>query len=290
MKIPCKDIAQAIEATLAKEVQALKEKGITPKLTTFLVGNSSEQLSFVAIKQKVADRLGINFEFVHMKRPPSFQAFATKLKAKARDKETHGIIVQQPLPSRIASDTMYNFIPLKKEIEGHKEKSPFLPPLGLAVLSTLKYVLGYQQATGSLVINPEKDIEFFSKVLKSKTVVLAGRGETGGKPVGKTLSALKVGFLNITSQTTEPERFYQEADIIITGVGKRIIKKDDVKPGVILLNVGLRKEKGKLKGDYDEEEIEEIAEYYSPTPGGIGPIDVLYLYKNLIDAVKLQTQ
>ena len=61
-----------------------------------------------------------------------------------------------------------------------------------------------------------------------------------------------------------------------------------LKPGVILINVGLRKEQGKLKGDYEEKEIKEIASYYTPTPGGIGPIDVIYLYKNLVDAAKLQ--
>lgn len=286
MKIPCKDIAHTIEQTLISEVSHLKKKGIHPKLTTFLVGNSSEQLSFVAIKEKVAKRLGITFEFVHMKRTPSFQSFATKLKAKAEDKETHGIIVQQPLPSRIASETMYNFIPLKKEIEGHKVKSPFLPPIGLAILSTMKYIFGDTKQKKSPLIDKENDDDFFSKICKSKSIVLVGKGETGGKPIGKTLRAFKIGFLNITSQTTQPERFYQDADIIITSVGKKVLQKEYLKPGVILLNVGLRKEKGKLKGDYNEEEIKEIADYYSPTPGGIGPIDVLYLYKNLIDAVK----
>lgn len=289
MIIPCKEIAQALEESIRKDVDSLKKKDIMPQLTAFLVGNASEQLSFVNIKRQVADRLGITFDFVHMKRTPSFQAFANQLKTKARDKNVHGIIVQQPLPSRIASDTVYNFIPTKKELEGHKSKSPFLPPLGLAVLSTLKYVCGNKPAHDAIALDPEKDADFFAKVLKSKTIVMAGRGETGGKPIGKALGLFKIGFLNITSQTDEPERFYQEADIIITGVGKKIIKKEYLKPGVILLNVGLRKEKGKLKGDYDEQEIGEIADWYTQTPGGIGPIDVLYMYRNLVDSVRMQT-
>jgi methylenetetrahydrofolate dehydrogenase (NADP+)/methenyltetrahydrofolate cyclohydrolase len=290
MKIPCKDIAQAIERELKVKIAVLQKKNINPKLVTFLVGNSSEQLSFVSIKKQVAERLGLNFDFVHIKRTPSFQSFATKLKTKANDKETNGLIVQQPLPSRITSDTVYNFIPLKKEIEGHKYKSPFLPPIGLAVLSTLKFMFKTGKKSDSLIINPEKDIEFFAKTLKPKNIVLVGRGETAGKPIGKTLNALKIGFLNITSQTTEPERFYEEADIIITGVGKKVIKKEYLKPGVILLNVGLRKEKGKLKGDYEEEDIKDVAGQYSLTPGGIGPIDILYLYYNLIKATELQSK
>ena len=74
----------------------------------------------------------------------------------------------------------------------------------------------------------------------------------------------------------------------MTAVGKKILTPDVLKPEVILINVGLRRENNKLKGDYDEKEIKEIASFYSSTPGGIGPVDVLYLYKNLIEAAKLQ--
>jgi methylenetetrahydrofolate dehydrogenase (NADP+) / methenyltetrahydrofolate cyclohydrolase len=118
---------------------------------------------------------------------------------------------------------------------------------------------------------------------------LVGRGLTGGLPIGKALSFLNIPFLNTNSQTTDPHEYYKDADIIISAVGKKIIKKEMLKPNVILLNVGLRKELDEsLKGDYEEKEISDIASFYSTTPGGIGPIDVLYLYKNLIDAAKLQ--
>ncbi len=83
-------------------------------------------------------------------------------------------------------------------------------------------------------------------------------------------------------------RTIEEADIIITAVGKKVLAADMLKNGVILANVGLRHERGKLKGDYDEKEIKSVASYYTPTPKGIGPIDVLYLFKNLIDAAEFQ--
>ena len=94
--------------------------------------------------------------------------------------------------------------------------------------------------------------------------------------------------MNINSQTPQPEEYYREADVIVPAVGKKILTPDMLKPGVILINVGVRKEEGKLKGDYDEKEVEPIAGSYTATPGGVGPLDVLYLYKNLVDAAKMQ--
>ncbi|MBI3366284.1 bifunctional 5,10-methylene-tetrahydrofolate dehydrogenase/ 5,10-methylene-tetrahydrofolate cyclohydrolase, partial [Candidatus Roizmanbacteria bacterium] len=70
--------------------------------------------------------------------------------------------------------------------------------------------------------------------------------------------------------------------------GKKVIFPEIIKPGVILINVGLRRENGRLKGDYDESEVKTIASFYTPTPGGVGPIDVMYLYKNLIESYRLQ--
>ncbi len=111
---------------------------------------------------------------------------------------------------------------------------------------------------------------------------------TGGQPIGKTLSEFHINFLNTNSQTYNPEEYYQTADIVITSAGAKVIKLSDLKNGAMLLNVGLRRDNDKLVGDYDEKEIKNIASFYTGTPGGIGPIDVLYLYKNLIDATRLQ--
>ena len=111
---------------------------------------------------------------------------------------------------------------------------------------------------------------------------------TGGKPIGKSLTEARINFINVNSQTPDPQSYYKEADIIITAVGKKILLPETLKPGVALINVGLRREKGKFKGDYEEKEIKNIAGFYTSTPGGAGPIDVLYLFKNLIEAAKQQ--
>lgn len=288
MKVDGRGIAQAITQLLSKEVTQLKKKKKLPRLVTILVGQSSEQESFVAIKKKIAKKIRVDFEFLYLKQLPSFEQFALVLKKFASEKNTKGIIIQQPLPPHLQTETFYNYLPLEKEIEGHKHKSTFYPPLGLAVLTIIKYVYGKGKIDKDIMVNMKKDKNFFRRVLKDKNIVLVGKGITGGKPIGKTLSELRINYLNIHSRNENPEEFYRSADIIISAVGKKVIDPSMLKPGVLLIGVGMRKEGNGIKGDYDEQEIKDVAGFYTSTPGGIGPLDVLYLYHNLIEATKMQ--
>ncbi len=288
MEINGKKISKTIEAVLKKEVKKISKKEKL-KLVVFLVGSSPDQLSFVKIKAKTASRLGIKFEFIHFKETPMFEEFMHKIKIKSLDKTVTGIIIQQPLPAQLSTESIYEYIDTAKEIEGHKRKTPFYPPIGLAVLTILKHVFSAnREITKNLLIDWSKDRRFFKYALRNKKIVLVGRGLTGGGPIGKTLSEARINYIGINSTTPEPESYYREADVIITAVGNKVLLPQFLKPGVILINVGVRKEKGSLKGDYDAKEVKNIAGYYTPTPGGIGPIDVLYLYKNLLDGAKLK--
>lgn len=287
MEILGKKIALVIEKVLKKEIKKLGKKR-NLKLAVILIGESANQLSFVKIKAKVAKKLGIKFELIHLKKTPSFENFMHIIKEKSQDPKTTGIIIQQPLPAQISTESIYDYIPLKKEIEGHRRKSSFLPPIGLSVLTIFKYIYSKTKYDADLMMDIQMQKNIFKKILRNKKVVLVGRGITGGHPIGKALTEARINFININSQTPDPQTYYREADIIITAVGQKIITPDVLKPGVVLVNVGLRREKKKLKGDYDEKEIKNIASFYTPTPGGIGPIDVAYLFKNLIDAAKLQ--
>lgn len=287
MEIPGKKIASDLEKLLKREIKKLK-KTKKLKLATILISNSPEQLSFVRIKAKTAKRMSIGFQLVHLKSTPSFEKFMHILKEKCQDDTTSGIIIQQPLPAQLSTESIYDYIPTAKEIEGHKRKTVFLPPIGLAVLTVLKYIYAKSRKAADLLVDLKRDKSLFKKTFRNLKVVLVGRGTTGGSPIGKSLNEARINYININSQTPDPSVYYKEADVIITAVGKKVISPENLKPGVTLINVGLRREKGKLKGDYDEKEIKSFASYYTPTPGGIGPIDVFYLYKNLIEAAKLQ--
>ncbi len=285
MKIDGKKIATSFYSFLKKERKKIKEK---ISLAVILVGQASDQLSFIKIKQQVARKIGIDFQFYHFKTEPSFQTFLTKIQEIGHNPKIHGVVIQQPLPPKLDTFSLYDFIPQNKEIEGYHPKSPFLPPVGLAALTILKSI--YLQTTNitRILIDEKKDHSLFKKFLKEKKFVLVGQGKTGGRPIRKVFNYFKISFIAINSKTVNPEQYLKEADIIISAVGKKVIFPSMLKKGVILINVGLRKEKKSLKGDYDESEIKKIASFYTPTPGGIGPIDVGYLYYNLIKVPKIQ--
>ncbi len=288
MEINGKKIANYLTTIIRKKISLLKKKKPL-QLAAFLVGNNPEQLSFLKIKSQTAKKLGVRFKLIHLKKIPSFEAFVNHIKQESNDEKNTGIIIQQPLPAQLATASLYDYIAINKEIEGRKYKSPFLPPLGLAVLTIIKYIFGGKKLNKNLFIGiKDLDSRFFKKVFKNRRLVLAGRGLTGGEPIGETLTRAGINYFNINSQTPHPENYYQEADIIITTVGKKIIAPHMLKKGVVLINVGLHRENGRLKGDYDENEIKNIASFYTPTPGGIGPIDVIYLFNNLAEAAKLQ--
>ena len=288
MIIPCKKIAQELEKELKKEVSALKKRKKSIKLVVFLVGNAQDQLSFVKIKKTVALRIGVKFELKHIKEVPPFEKFVRLIKDASHNPETTGIIIQQPLPAQLSTDSVYDFIDIHKEIEGHRRKTEFYSPLGLAVLTLFKYLYVSPQTDRHLFVDMKKDLNSLKKTLKHKKLVIIGRGETGGKPVGKVLTNAKINFVSTNTQTINPVEYYKEADIILTAAGRKVLTAEMMKNGVVLINMGLRHEGGKLKGDFDEKEIKDIAGFYTETPGGIGPLDVLYLYKNLIDAAQTQ--
>lgn len=288
MHIPCTKIAQALEKELKKEVAHLKKKKQTLTLAVFLVGTSTQQLSFVKIKKQTAHRIGVKFEFIHIKTTPPFEKLVRLIRQTSHDPSVTGIIIQQPLPAQLSTDSIYDFIDIQKEIEGHRRKTQFYPPLGLAALTLLKYLYIHPKIDSKLFVDIKKDIPLLKKALKHKKIVIIGRGPTGGKPIGKILTEAKINFVSTNRQTINPEEYYREADIIFTAVGQKILNDQNIKNGAILINIGMRKENGRIKGDYDEKDIKNKASFYTLTPGGIGPLDVLYLYKNLIDAAKMQ--
>src|SRR3989344_6203546 len=167
MEIPGKKIAAEIEKVLKKEIKKLQPK-IPLKLTTILVGNAADQLSYVKMKSKIAKRLGIRFELMHLKKAPSFEDFMHRIKEKSQDPRTTAIIIQQPLPAQLSTESIYEYIPSAKEVEGHKRKSAFLPPIGLAVLTVLKYIYTKSRSGSDLMVDLDKEKGLFKKLFRKK--------------------------------------------------------------------------------------------------------------------------
>ena len=288
MELSCREIIHNLEEYIKDRAKTLSKDGVKPRLVDIIFGSQDAHKKYIAIKKRTAEQLGISFKAIVIDRIPTFENLARILKELSNDPDNHAIIIQRPLPSQLQTDSLYKYISIEKEIEGHKPKSTFHAPLGLSILNIIKYMYRESEGLDGIIFDAPHDIPYLRKALKHKRIILLGRGSTAGQPIGKTFTDLKVNYLNINSTTFNSTQYFSEADIIICAVGKKVIKSQDLSPGVALINVGHHYEHGVLKGDYSITDVKEKASYYTPIVGGAGKIDVLYLLKNTVDAAWMQ--
>ena len=292
MKVDGKKLAQSILTYLKKDVTSIKRQGKIkpPKLVIFSVRPAQATESFMKYKAEAANKVGARFELILYRKTPRFEDFANRVKEVAENPETTGVVIQHPLPASLTTVTLLDYIPMEKEIEGFKKKSIFDEPIGLAVLTVFKHIFDPKEhkIASDILIDLKKDLVIFKRSFKRKRVVLLGRGKTGGEPIGKILAKAKINYINLNSQSSSAGSFIQQADVIISAVGQTVVVPDMVKEGAILVSVGMHRENGLWKGDYDESSIKNKVLAYTPTPGGIGPLNVAYLMNNLILAWKVQ--
>ena len=308
MKIDGRAIAQEIFTDLTKRVEKLKEKDIIPHLVIILVGSDPASAAYVKQKELKAESIGAKATTIHLPKEISQHELLATIQQWNNDNNTHGIIVQQPLPSHIDVKQITQAVAPQKDVDGFHTNSPFTLPLAEAVMKILQTVYKFESQISNLETNTNNqntkhfehssldivsDLGFrdsdFLFWLTSKNVVVIGKGETGGGPIITTLKKLGVSPTIIDSKTTDPKSITKQADIIICAVGRgTTLTADQIKNGVTVISVGLHKgEDGKLHGDYEERDIEAIAAYYTPTPGGVGPVNVAMLLENVVTASEI---
>jgi len=276
MKIDGKQIAQDILDNLKEQIKKLKKKSILPRLAIILVGQDPASVAYVRQKELKAKAIGIKTTILHLPDKTSQASLLKTIQQFNNDNNVHGIIVQQPLPAHINSEKIVKSIEPKKDVDGFHFDSHFQMPITMAVLKILEKVY---------LSTPEIQSRFV-EWLKNKKITVIGKGETGGKPIRTMFEKMKIPVALIDSKTKKPETLTRKADIIISAVGKeKIIKSQMLKKGVVLIGIGISRGKNaKLVGDYSENEIKNRASFYTPTPGGIGPVNVAMLLKNTVIA------
>lgn len=319
MKIDGKQIAERILTRLAGEVKHLKEKRVVPTLAVILVGSDPASLSYINQKRKAIERIGAKITLQQFPVTIEPESINKTIEQYNNDRWVHGLIIQRPLPKTLKNKSIaLHSVILSKDVDGLVPNSPFEVPVAAAVGEMLKEIYkstNLQMPNDVSKINPPigGQNSKFLEWLRTKNVAVIGRGETAGKPVadylaklyfttsdndGTTISPdfaaqlwrrrnnLQCAMSIIHSQTPNSREIMKKADIIISCVGKeRVVAKDNLKLGTILIGVGIWHDReGKLHGDYQEEEIAGIASFYTPTPGGIGPVNVACLMQNLVKA------
>jgi len=284
MVVNGKLIADEIMEKLGESVAAMKKGGVTPTLAVILVGNNPESISYIRQKQKATERIGAKIiveQFPDTIGPDVLEAAINKYNT---DASVHGLIVQRPIPTFLGKNgtDILSAVSPAKDVDGFVPNSPFEVPVAEAVITILEHI--HRELTRAGLVK-----EGFKPWLNSQTITVVGRGETAGKPIAATLAKYDSATSIVHSKTPNPEKILKASNVIISCVGKEhIIKNKNITRGVILISVGLSRSKdGKLKGDYDDEAVSGVASFYTPTPGGVGPVNIACLMRNLVDATRM---
>lgn len=272
MKIDGREIATKILESLKAEVEELKKKEIFPTLAVILIGDEKSSIAYIKQKELKAKEIGAQIKIFHFNKSVTNNKIEILIKKLDKDTKIHGIILQRPVPKHIEINRLEDFISSEKEVDGFGNHPVYPVPVAEAVLLMLEDAYIKQKAKN-----------LFSDWLKSKKMAVLGTGETAGQPIINYFKEYGATPIVIDSKTQDRDSLMKTVDIIISAVGKTIINSSNIKKGVTLIGVGMHTQDGKLRGDYNEEEIKNIASFYSPTPGGVGPVNVAMLLKNLVE-------
>lgn len=290
MLFPSTQITHHTKQLLAEKIARLRAQGVTPRLLTVVIGDSPAQQSYIRIKRRTALELGVIFESHYLSDTLTLQEISQTLQEKIHVFHPQGVLIQQPLPTPVTINALFETLPPSLDIEGHIN-SEFSFPLVEACMIALGWIYRRKKSIDTtihldFITLPYRLSDQTMEWLRRQRIVIAGRGLTTGKPIARLFDVLHIPYAQTDTQTQDPDSLYRQADIIISGVGKNIINQHNIKEGVCLLNFGLREVitdgKRSLEGDYVESVIKEKASIYTSTPGGLGPLDVLCMYANLI--------
>ena len=272
-----KPIAEKIKEEIKQQVAALKSK---PVLASIMVGENAAAASYVKSQAKTAEALGIEYQLHKLSEGTQETHLIDFIRELNANKSVHGIIIQMPLPRQIDYKKISQFILPEKDVEGMHPanigkvlfgKARILPCTPAAVMELLK-------STG---------VDLYGK-----EVVVVGHSEIVGKPLAllllekfATVTVCHIG----TSKAGKLEEHVKKAEVLIVAVGRAgLIKGEWIKDGAVVIDVGINRVGDKITGDVEFEAAEKRAAYITPVPGGVGPLTVTMLMRNLIEAAKLQ--
>ena len=271
-------IARQLQGELVQRIEALKARGAQPGLAFVRVGEDAASKVYVGRKEKMCAELGIASEthvLPEQTSEPELLALLDRLNA---DRRLHGILVQAPLPPHLRAAAVYARVSPEKDVDG------FHP------LNVGKLMLG--DPTGFLPCTPAGIRELLARsgvqVARAEVVVL-GRGNIVGKPMAAMLCQ-KAPHANATvtlchSATRDIGAHCRRADILIAAMGvAEFVKADMVKPGAVVVDVGINRLETGLVGDVDFETVREVAAWITPVPGGVGPLTIAMLLENTLSA------
>lgn len=268
-----KAIAAGLYEEMLQEVDELEKKyGRRPGLTVIIVGKDPASQVYVQNKEKAAKKIGLVSNLVRLPEETPQEELLDVIAKLNADPTVDGILVQLPVPKHIDKDAVIAAVAPDKDVDGFfGMKSGFTMKQGYVAPCTPRACIHLIKTTG--------------ETIEGKHALVVGRGELVGKPVATLLLGENATVTIAHSRTRNLGEIARMADIIIAAVGRpNIITGDMVKPGAILIDVGInRGEHGKICGDIDYASAEPVAGWITPVPGGVGPMTIAMLIRNTLD-------
>ncbi len=273
-KINVKEIVARKKEELKKKVEELKKEGINPKLAVVLASEDEASKIYVGKKRKMCEELGIEQVEYILDSSKTTKDVVDIVEMLNNDKSVNGILVQLPLYKHMDMDEVLDSISDKKDVDGFH-------PLTLG-----KLFIGEKETfisctpKGIMTILDDIGVE-----CEGKHAVIVGRSRIVGKPISQLLLKRGATVTICHSKTKDISVFTKQADILVAAVGRpHIITKNMIKPGAIVVDVGINRVDGKILGDVDTEGALEICDKITPVPGGVGLTTVLSLLQNVVQA------
>ncbi|AWC29757.1 bifunctional methylenetetrahydrofolate dehydrogenase/methenyltetrahydrofolate cyclohydrolase FolD [Bacillus cytotoxicus] len=270
------EVAEKKRAQLKEEVVKLKEQGIVPGLAVILVGEDPASRSYVKGKQKGCEQVGIYSELIEFPDTITEERLLAEIDRLNEDNRINGILVQLPLPKHIEEKAIIERISPKKDVDGFH-------PINIGRMMTGQDTFLPCTPHGILELVKETNID-----ISGKHVVVIGRSNIVGKPVGQLFLNENATVTYCHSKTKNIKELSKLADILVVAVGRpKMVTADYIKEGAVVIDVGVnRLETGKLCGDVDFENVLDIAGYITPVPKGVGPMTITMLLHNTVESAK----
>ena len=274
MKIDGKAVALRIREEIAVRVEALKAKGVTPGLAVILVGSDPASEIYVRNKGIACEKAGMRSETIRMPEDTTQEALEAEIARLNADAGIDGILVQLPLPKQLDERRALQAILPEKDVDGFH-------PVNAGKLLGGEETVVPCTPKGCMRLLKEAGIE-----TAGKEAVVIGRSNIVGKPMALLLMAANCTVTVCHSKTRDLLQHTRRADILVAAVGRAgFVTPDMVKPGAVVLDVGINRVDGKVCGDVAPE-VAEVASAMTPVPGGVGPMTIAMLLENTLEAAE----
>jgi methylenetetrahydrofolate dehydrogenase (NADP+) / methenyltetrahydrofolate cyclohydrolase len=276
-------LAQKIKTELKMEVAAMKERsGRVPSMVNIMIGEDHSTCAYANAQKKAADEIGIEYRLLTLPADIRQDDLIASLRRLNEDKSVNGIMLHKPVPAHINYSAAADCVDIQKDLEGINAAN-----IGRMLLGQTKMI----PCTPASVM---AHIDAVGLELEGKEAVIVGHSVIVGKPLSllmlnrmATVTVCHIG----TSKAGRLREHVERADILVVAVGRpNLVPGAWIKRGAMVLDVGINRMEGGIAGDVDFDEAKERAGFITPVPGGIGPVTVVMLMRNSIEAFKLQME